>query len=149
MSVSNNTTVDQRPSHLEPPTRPVRGDHSQLLRRGTAIMGLLAIAFVHVVDATAKFHETAYLGWAYVALIVGCLGAAVALIERDDRRAWLVAATLSGLAFAAFSISRTTGLPAANGDIGNWFEPLGLATLFAETVVLFVSARALVTSTRA
>ena len=58
------------------------------------------------------------------------------------------AAGLSAIAFAGYALSRTTGLPSAKDDIGNWFEPLGLATLFAEAVVFVVSARALTTQRR-
>jgi hypothetical protein len=36
-------------------------------------------------------------------------------------------------------LSRTTGLPQANGDIGNWTEPLGLASLFVEGCVVALS----------
>jgi hypothetical protein len=36
--------------------------------------------------------------------------------------------------------SRTTGLPAATGDIGNWSEPLGMASLFVEGSVALLSA---------
>jgi hypothetical protein len=115
---------------------------SQMLRRGVAVVGLAGIALVHVVDATSKFHETPYLGWAYVALIVSCLAIAGLLIERDDRRTWIAAAAVSCLAFVAYALSRTTGLPSAKGDIGNWFEPLGLATIFAEAIVAAVALRA-------
>ncbi len=72
-------------------------------------------------------------------LIIGCLVSGGVLIERDDRRAWIAVAVLS----AAYALSRTTGLPSAKEDIGNWFETLGLATLFAEVIVAAVSARAL------
>jgi len=121
----------------------LRLDGSQLLRRGVAVIGLAGIALVHVVDATGKFHETPYLGWGYLALIAGCFAVAGMLLERDDRRAWTGAAALAAIAAVAFILSRTTGLPSAKDDIGNWFEPLGLATLFAEAVVVAVSLRAL------
>lgn len=116
---------------------------SQLLRRGVAVVGLLAIAVVHLVDGTGKFHEVQYLGWAYLALVAGALVVGGALVERDDRRAWGAALGLSVAAFAGYALSRTTGLPAATDDIGNWFEPLGIVTLFAELVVAAVSVRAL------
>ena len=32
----------------------------------------------------------------------------------------------------AFIYSRTAGLPGSADDIGNWWEPLGLASLFVE-----------------
>jgi len=40
-----------------------------------------------------------------------------------------------GVALAAllgFVYSRTVGLPGGGDDIGNWWEPLGLASLFVE-----------------
>jgi hypothetical protein len=36
--------------------------------------------------------------------------------------------------------SRTTGLPNSTGDIGNWSEELGLASLFVEGAVVVLSA---------
>jgi hypothetical protein len=51
----------------------------------------------------------------------------------DDR-----AAILTG-----FVLSRTTGLPNATGDIGNWSEGLGLASMFVEAGVIALSGWAL------
>jgi hypothetical protein len=42
-----------------------------------------------------------------------------------------------------FVLSRTTGLPGATRDIGNWAEPLGLAALMAEALVAALSWRVL------
>jgi hypothetical protein len=40
-----------------------------------------------------------------------------------------------------FTLTRTTGLPQANGDIGNWTEALGLASLLVEgSLVALASA---------
>jgi len=36
----------------------------------------------------------------------------------------------------AFVIDRTVGLPNATTDIGNWTEPLGLASLYVEGVTV-------------
>ncbi len=55
------------------------------LLRTVVVIGLAGIALVHVVDATGTFHETRYLGWAYMGLIVSCLAIAGLLIERDNR----------------------------------------------------------------
>jgi hypothetical protein len=117
---------------------------NQLLRRGIAVIGLAAIALIHLIDGTGKFHEVPYLGWMYMGLVAGCLLVAGMLIERDDRRAWAGAVGLSAVAFLGYALSRTTGLPSAKDDIGNWFEPLGIGTLFAEAVVFGVGLRALV-----
>jgi hypothetical protein len=36
-----------------------------------------------------------------------------------------------------FVINRTVGMPGAMGDIGNWFEPMGLLSLFVEGFVIW------------
>ncbi|MFL5887410.1 MAG: hypothetical protein ACJ77M_20255 [Thermoleophilaceae bacterium] len=46
----------------------------------------------------------------------------------------------SASAWVRVELSRTTGLPNANGDVGNWTERLGLASLFVEGCLLALSA---------
>jgi hypothetical protein len=53
------------------------------------------------------------------------------------------AAALAASAVVGFTLTRTTGLPQAGGDIGNWSEPLGLASLFVEGAVIAISGYAL------
>jgi hypothetical protein len=113
------------------------------IARGLAIVGLAGIALVHLVDAPGQFAEVPYLGWTYVGLIVACGGLAASLLRRSDRRAWAAAGALAMSVIAGYTLSRTTGLPADSGDIGNWAEPLGLASLFVEGCVVAVSAFAL------
>jgi hypothetical protein len=59
------------------------------------------------------------------------------------RIAWCVGGAAAALTIAAYVLSRTTGLPSATGDIGNWHEPLGQASLFVEGAVVVLSASAL------
>src|SRR4051812_17363399 len=82
---------------------------AQLLRRAVAVIGLATIALVHLIDATDQFHETQYLGWAFMVLVVGCIAVAAMLIEGDDRRAWIGAIVLAAISFAAYAVSRTSG----------------------------------------
>jgi hypothetical protein len=46
-------------------------------------------------------------------------------------------------------LSRTTGLPDATGDIGNWKEPIGLANAFVEGAILPVAIPAQLIAGRA
>jgi len=112
------------------------------IARAIAIVGLAGIALIHLLDAPGTFQGSAYKGWLYVALIVGCVGAAAALIRASDPRAWAAAALLAAGAMLAYVISRTIGLPQGADDIGNWNEPLGIARralLGAAAVVLIRS----------
>ena len=100
--------------------------------RAVTVIGLTGVALIHVLDAHDTFVSTPYKGWLYVGLILGCLGTAAMLIRGNDRRAWLAALLFPLGAFLAFVYSRTVGLPGGADDIGNWWEPLGLASLFVE-----------------
>ena len=113
-----------------------------VVTRATAIVGLAGIALIHLLDSIGKWSETRYLFWMYVALMAASLVVAGALLHTRDRRAWIAAGGLAAGAIAGFVLSRTTGLPGAMDDIGNWTEPLGLASLFVEGAVLAVSAYA-------
>lgn len=46
-------------------------------------------------------------------------------------------------AIIGYTLTRTVGLPQANGDIGNWMEPLGLTSLYVEGALVALSAAVL------
>jgi len=116
----------------------------QVLRRGVGVVGLLGIALIHVLDLPGKLEETPYLAVGYVALILGCLGVAEWLVRRSSRGAWLAAGSLAATTLVGFVVNRTVGMPGAMDDIGNWLEPLGLASMAVEGTVLVLAAIALV-----
>jgi hypothetical protein len=127
--------MSSEPNHLHALARDVA-------TRAVAVVGLAGIALIHLLDSIGKYGETRYLFWMYVALMAGSLAVAGALLHVRDRRVWLAAAAVAGSAIVGYVLSRTTGLPAATGDIGNWTEPLGLASLFVEGAVVAVSGYA-------
>jgi lysylphosphatidylglycerol synthetase-like protein (DUF2156 family) len=120
----NRPTVD--PIHL------VR----DIAARAVLAVGLAGIGLVHLLDSIGKYGETRYIFWMYIALIAGCLAVAGAVVFTRSRATFLAAAGLAASAAAGYVLSRTTGLPQATGDIGNWTEPLGLASLFVEGSVI-------------
>jgi len=109
------------------------------IARAVAVVGLAGIALIHLLDAPGTFEGSAYKGWLYVGLITGCIVAGAVLIRRSDPRAWAAAAMLASGAIVAFVVSRTIGLPQGADDIGNWAEPLGLASLFVEGALVALS----------
>ena len=114
-----------------------------VVARAAAVVGLASIGLIHLLDIPGKFTDAPYMGWLYVGLIVGSVGVAAVLIERHDRRAWAAAAAVAVAPLVGYVLTRSVGLPQARDDIGNWAEPLGLASLFVEGLVLFVSLGAL------
>lgn len=119
-------------------------DHPhRLLARAAAVVGLLGIALIHLLDLQAKLDETPYLGVLYIVLIIASVAMAGTLIRLDDRRAWITAAGLALLTLFGYAVNRTIGMPSATEDIGNWLEPLGLASLFVEATTAAVAVYAL------
>jgi hypothetical protein len=111
--------------------------------RTLAVVGLVGVALIHVLDAHDTFASAPYKGWLYVCLIVGSLATAAVLVRRSDARAWTAALLLPLGAIVAFVLSRTVGLPNGADDIGNWWEPLGLASLFVEGSLVALAAAVL------
>ncbi len=112
--------------------------------RAVAAIGLAGIALIHLLDVPGKFGETPYLAWMYVGLIVSCIAVGGVLIATGSRKAWMATGGLALSVLVGFVLSRTTGLPSATGDIGNWGEPLGIASMFVEGAVLLLSSSVLV-----
>lgn len=117
------------------------------IRRAVAVAGLLGIALIHLLDLQSKLHETPYLGVSYLGIIATALVLAEMLIRKDDRRAWAGSLVLAVAIVVGYVINRTVGMPGAMDDIGNWLEPLGLASLFVEGVTALMAGLALAEGT--
>ena len=120
----------------------------EVLLRPAGIIGLTGIALIHFLDLFDKFKETPYLGVAYVFLIGACVGAAALLLRGDARPGWTIGGVAAALTLVAFVLSRSVGLPSAHGDVGNWTEPLGLASVFVELAVVLISGYATLATRR-
>ena len=140
------TTVPNRT--LITPAPVAARDEVQLARRIVVGLGLAVVAAIHVLDLPGKFEETPYLAVAYIGLIVVAAVIAERLFQRASRLDFAAAAALSGMAFLAFVVNRTVGMPGAMDDIGNWLEPLGLLSLVVEAFVVWQAIAALATLPR-
>jgi hypothetical protein len=110
--------------------------------RALGFGGMLAIALIHLLDVIGKIKETPYLGVMYIALMVTSVAVAFYLLHTGSARAWAAAGLLAGATLTGFILSRTTGLPNATDDIGNWSEGLGLASMFVEGAVIVLAGYA-------
>jgi hypothetical protein len=104
-----------------------------------AVVAIIATGLIHLVTARDSFGEATYKGLLFVANGVGALVAAVG-VYRDRDRGWLLGALVAGGAFLGYVLSRTVGLPGLPAEPEAWFEPLGVASLIAEAVVLLAFA---------
>jgi hypothetical protein len=139
---TNELVVETRPRVAEHSVQVI--DARSYIARSLGIMGLVGMALIHLLDSGSKFQETPYIFWLYVALMAASLIIGAALLHTESRLAWLAAGALAASAMVGYILSRTVGLPLANGDIGNWGEQLGLAALFIEGCVVALSVYRLV-----
>jgi hypothetical protein len=123
-----------------PSTAPYAGASGEPAARAVGVLLLLAVGLVHLLDAPATYHDTRYVFWLYIALMAGTVIVAALLLHTGDARAWAAAGALSALVLAGYLLSRTTGLPGSGDDVGNWLDPLGLASVWLETALVLLSA---------
>ena len=141
--------TDERRFTRSPQTTPaVRADAVEHAIRHTTLralgcVGMLAIALIHLLDVIGKIKETPYLGVMYIALMAASVAVAFYLLHTGAPLAWAAAGLLAAATLAGFVLSRTTGLPNASDDIGNWTEGLGLASMFVEGAVIVLAGYAL------
>ncbi len=114
-------------------------ESSAILPRVIGALLMLGIAVIHYLDLGDKLTEVPYIGYLYLALIAGSIVAAGLLFYRP-RTGWTLGGTLALLTFIAYCVNRTVGMPNAMDDIGNWGEPLGVASLVVEGLMVVLSA---------
>ena len=131
-------------NHPQVPEAPLDSTVRDAIARTLAVVGLAGVALIHVLDAHDTFVSSQYKGWLYFGLIAGCVVSGAMLVRRSDTRAWAASLLLPLGAFVAFIYSRTVGLPGGADDIGNWWEPLGLSSLFVEGALVALAANVLV-----
>jgi hypothetical protein len=104
----------------------------------TAIM-LIATAVVHLIDGPGSLDDTFYVGALELALAAACVPLALVLIAQPARAVWIAIVSLVSVALAIYLASRTSGLPGATDDIGNWGETLGIFNVAAEFAVILLA----------
>jgi len=114
--------------------------HTTLELAGTA--GLGVVIAIHTSELSGKIEETAYLGFGYVLLIAASIVSIVLLAQRDIR-GWILGGLAAASTIAGFVLTRTTGLPGAHGDVGNWGETIAVWSLLAEGLVVLLALAAL------
>ena len=111
--------------------------------RMVAIAGLGGVALIHALQLPDASAAAAYIAALFTIVAVSSVALAALMTRTSDDRAWLAAGVLPALVMIGYFLSRTTGLPSFTEDIGEWSEPLGLASLVFEGLLICVSAAVL------
>jgi hypothetical protein len=124
-------------------SRAIRDAVRDGVARTVAVLGLAALALIHLLDLPGTITDTPYVGWLYIGLIITAIVLAGVLLRTSDTWIWATVAGLVVSVMFAFILSRTTGLPQSSDDIGNWGQPLGIEMLFVGTSLLALSSSVL------
>ena len=115
------------------------------LRLGAAV-GMIGMVVVHLIDLPEKQEEAPYMALLFEALIAACLVLAPALLLARPpllRLVWMASGVLALLTVVGFILSRSVGLPRLEDHVGDWANPVGIASLVLEAMVIAASAVAL------
>jgi len=104
----------------------------------------LAVAWIHVTDQGGFPGDKSpgYIAVGYYVLELVAVVVAVALLTPATRHrlgTWLLAAAVGAGPMVGYVLTRGPGLPGAMDDRGNWGEPLGVASLVVEGVLILLS----------
>lgn len=93
--------------------------------------------------------DPSYKGYLFYALeIGGALAAILLTIPRASSAGWVLALGVSVGPASGYILSRSIGLPHYAEDIGNWTEPLGLASLLVEGLLFICALTSLIADHR-
>lgn len=115
---------------------PAAPDGARLLGRALVIIGLAAIAVVHLAELPDTWRETPGLGAMFAVLVIAAAINAAALVHHDHSRMFLAAGLVALAPVGGYLLTRSLAVPFDRGDVGNWLEPSVLVALFIEVCVL-------------
>lgn len=102
---------------------------------------ILLVGLIHLLESPDYFEAATYVGALFIANAAGALVAAFGIV-RGNAWGWVLGLLISGGAFVAYIISRTSGLPGAEALAQeSFFEPSGVLSLVVEAffVILFLT----------
>jgi hypothetical protein len=111
--------------------------------RWLVIPAVLLAAAAHLPVIRPHLAEAPYMGVLFIVLSAACVLLAAAMISWDGGVVYAMSAVTCGLAVAGYAATRLVAFPMLSDDVGNWFEPLGVTSIIAETVVVIAAVTAL------
>jgi hypothetical protein len=110
------------------------------LTRAVAVACLAGVAVTHVLDLPDKLAEAHYMAALFCCLILASvILAAALLVDRHTDLALALAGILSAMTICGFVLSRTVGLPQIEDHVGQWGDPIGIASLVFELGLVWLA----------
>lgn len=124
------------------PTATVPSEHegpNDASARLLGALGVAGVALIHIINAPDAYASARYIFWLYMALVAVAVPMITLLLQWRSPLVWAATAVLAGAPFVSYLLSRSIGLPGDTGEIGDWVNPLGTASLFVEASLIVLS----------
>ena len=117
--------------------------------RAVGAIGLIAVGIIHALEIQGTLSGAPWLTAGFSLLAVVAPVAGLWLLARPAALAWQFGGLLCLFTAAGYILTRSAPVPGDPSDVGNWLEPLGVAALITEAIVVILTVLALVGQTRA
>ncbi len=107
--------------------------------RAAGAIGLLTIGVIHVLEIQGQLSGAVWLTAGFCLLAVAAPIAGLWLLARPSPAAWQFSGLVCLFAAGGYILTRSLPVPGDTGDDGNWLEPLGVAALFTEVIVVILT----------
>lgn len=107
--------------------------------RAAGAIGLITVGIIHALEIQGQLMGAAWLTVGFVLLAACAPVAGLWLLARPSSVAWGFSGLVCILAAGGYILTRSVPVPGDTGDDGNWLEPLGVAALFIEGIVIILT----------
>lgn len=141
---------------VSPVTNPVSTTSSPGIRalaadpavRGAAAVGLVTVGVIHALEIQGQLSGAVWLTAGFFLLAAVAPLGGLWLLVQPALPSWAFTGLLGLSAAAGFILTRSLPVPGDTGDRGNWLEPLGLAALIIEFVIVILAGLVLASGRR-
>ena len=111
--------------------------------RGAAAVGLITVGVIHALEIQGQLSGAVWLTVGFCLLAAAGPVSGLWLLVQPAQPSWLLAGLVGLSSTLGYVLTRAVAVPGDPGDRGNWLEPLGLAALIIEPIIVFLAVAAL------
>ena len=117
--------------------------------RGAAAVGLVTVGVIHALEIQGQLSGTVWLTAGFCLLAAAAPLAGLWLLIQPALPSWALTGLVGLCAAAGYVLTRSLAMPGDADDRGNWLEPLGLASLIIELVIVILAVLSIASQRRA
>ena len=116
--------------------------------RGAAAVGLVTVGVIHALEIQGQLSGAVWLTVGFCLLAAGAPLVSLWLLVQPALPSWALTGLVGLGAAAGYILTRSLAMPGDPDDRGNWLEPLGLAALIIELLIVILAGLAIASQRR-